>query len=402
MMAAAVERSTTAARKPERVGVVAIVHDQATLDRVQGVIRELQLDDELSFESTLDAALRRVHEGAAPRVLVIDLSESLAPISELSSARAVGGPDLKILALGTVNDVGLYRDMISAGATDYLVKPPGREQLSAVFEKNTSGGSGGSGGLGQVIAFMGSRGGVGTTTAAVSCAWVFAEDRKERTALVDLDLHFGTVALKLDSDPGNGLCEALEQPSRIDSLFIERAMIKVNENLRILAAEAAIAEPQIIDTGAIDVLLYELRRKFAWVLIDLPRTVTPVHRVVLSTASRAILLCERSLAGLRDTIRIQTLLREQAPQTRLLLIESGAHGDRATVGKGEFEKAVGKPFDATLSYDPKAAGAAANAGQPVTAAAPRSTYSREINQLISNFATAAEAKKRRFAINLPW
>jgi pilus assembly protein CpaE len=399
-MAAAVERTTAAARKPERVGVVAIVHDQATLDRIQGVIRELQLDDELSFEATLDAALRRIHEGLSPRVLVVDLSESPAPISELSAARAVGGADLKVLALGTVNDVGLYRDMIAAGATDYLVKPPGREQLNAIFEKN--GGGGGIGGLGQVIAFLGSRGGVGATTAAVSCGWVFAEERKERTALVDLDLHFGTVALKLDSDPGNGLCEALEQPSRVDSLFIERAMIKVSENLRILAAEAAVAEPQVIDTGAIDVLLYELRRKFAWVIVDLPRFVTPVHRVVLSTASRVILLCERSLAGLRDTIRLQALLREQAPQTRLLLIESGAHGDRATVGKGEFEKAVGKPFDGALSYDPKAAGAAANAGQPVTLAAPRSAYSKEINQLVLNFAgaPAAEAKKRRFA--LPW
>src|SRR6202035_4824627 len=143
---------------------------------------------------------------------------------------------------------------------------------------------------------------------------------------------------------------------------------------------------QVIDTGAIDVLLYELRRKFAWVIVDLPRFVTPVHRVVLSTASRAMLLCERSLAGLRDTIRIQTLLREQAPQTRLMLIESGAHGDRATVGKGEFEKAVGKPFDRSLSYDPKGASAAANAGQPMPMAAPRSAYLREIHQLLDNFA----------------
>jgi pilus assembly protein CpaE len=172
-MAAAVERSTAAARKTDRVGVVAIVHDQATLDRIQGVIRELQLDDELGFEATLDTTLRRVHEGFNPRVLVIDLSESPAPISELSAARAVGGAELKILALGTINDVGVYRDMIAAGATDYLVKPPGRERLTAILEKNHGGGS--SGGLGQVIAFLGSRGGVGTTTAAVACAWVFAE-----------------------------------------------------------------------------------------------------------------------------------------------------------------------------------------------------------------------------------
>jgi pilus assembly protein CpaE len=375
-MAAVAERSVAATRKAaERAGIVAIVHDQATLDRIQGVIRELQLDDELSLEPTLDA--------------------------ELSAARAVGGADLKVLVLGSVNDVGLYRDMLAAGATDYLVKPPAREQIAALFEKS-SGTGGSAGGLGQVIAFLGSRGGVGNTTAAVSCAWILADQRKEKTALVDLDLHFGTVGLKLDTDPGNGLCEALEQPSRIDSLFIERAMIKVTEELRVLAAEAAMAEPLIIDTGAIDVLLYELRRKFAWVIVDLPRFVTPLQRVVLGAASRTVMLCERSLAGLRDTIRVQTLLREHAPQTRLFLVESGAHGDRTTVGKGEFEKAVGKSFDGTLSYDTKAAGAAANSGQPVPMAAPRSQYAREMAQLVTTLAGATEAKKRRFAINLPW
>jgi pilus assembly protein CpaE len=400
-MAAAPALSTTPARKPDRMGVVTIVHDQATLDRIQGVIRELQLDDELTFEATLDSALRRIREGLAPRILVVDLSESPAPIAELSAARAVAGADTKVLALGTVNDVGLYRDLIAAGASDYLVKPPGREALAALFEKQNAGGA--PGGLGQVIVFIGSRGGVGCTTAAVSCAWAMAEERKQRTALVDLDLHFGVVALNLDTDPGNGLCEALEQPSRIDSLFIERAMIKVTENLRILAAEAAVAEPQMIDTGAIDVLLYELRRKFAWVVVDLPRFVTPMQRVVLAAASRVVVLCERSLAGLRDTIRVQTLVREQAPQTQLLLVDTGAHGDRATVGKSEFEKAVGKPLAGSLPYDPKSAGTAANGGQPLAAAVPRSAYAREIQQLVTKIAGSAEdQKRRRFGIPTPW
>jgi pilus assembly protein CpaE len=398
-MAAAVVRAKSPAGKTDRMGVVTIVHDQVTLDRIQGVIRELQLDDELTFEATLDSALRRIRGGVLPRILVVDLSESPAPIAELSAARTVAGAETKVLALGTVNDVGLYRDLVAAGASDYLVKPPAREALSALFEKPHTGG--GAGGLGQVVAFIGSRGGVGCTGAAVSCAWTLAETRKQRTALVDLDLHFGVVALNLDTDPGNGLCEALEQPSRIDSLFIERAMIKVTENLRILAAEASVTEPQIIDTGAIDVLLYELRRKFAWVIVDLPRVVTPLQRVVLAAASRVVVVCERSLAGLRDTIRLQTLVREQAPQTQLMLVDSGAHGDRATVGKGEFEKAVGNPLAVSLSYDAKSAGAAANAGQPLAAAAPRSAYAREIQQLVVKFAGAAEAEKRRI-FGIPW
>lgn len=391
---AAISPPAGAARK-EGHGVAAVLEDQATLDRVQGIMRELRLDEELVLEPTLDAVLRRIREGYAPRVLILDLSDSAAPIAELSAARSVGGGDLKILAFGTVNDVSLFRDLLAAGATDYLVKPVNREALTSSLEIQKATVSNGSG-LGEVVAFVGSRGGVGATTTAVSCAWLLGEKRQERTALVDLDLHFGTVGLKLDTDPGTGLCEALEQPSRIDSLFVERAMIKLSDTLRMLAAEAALGETMMVDPGAIDVLLYELRRKFSWVLVDLPRWVNPTQRVVLGAATRVIILCERSLAGLRDTIRLQALIRENAPQARILLVDGGASGERATVGKSEFEKAIGSPLDAVLPYDAKSAGAATNAGQPLPMAAPRSPVVRELEQLVGRLAGTTEVQKRKF------
>jgi pilus assembly protein CpaE len=379
-----------------------VLQDQATLDRLQGVIRELQLDDELIVTDTLDAALRRIRSGLSPRLLVLDLADLPAPITEVGAARAVGGPDLELLALGSVNDVALYRDLLAAGASDYVVKPPSRETLTAVLEKRRSGGADGK--PGQIIAFVGCRGGVGATTCAVACAWVLAEERAQQIALLDLDLHFGTVALKLDADPGSGLCEALEQPSRIDSLFIDRAMIKVTENLSVLAAETSAAQHLIIDGGAIDMLLYELRRKFPRVVVDLPRGATPMHRVVLAAASHVVVICERTLAGLRDTIRLQTLVREQAPQARLWLVEAGASGERALIGRGEFEKGIGKAFDARLSYDPKATGAAANAGQPLPMASPRSPVVRDLGQLTAKLAGPAPpaAKRRRFALRSLW
>ena len=395
---------SAAGLKPEREGILAVLQEQSIVDRIQGVIRELQLDDELMVAETLDAALRRIRSGSAPRILLVDLGESTAPIAEVSAARAVGGPDLKLVVLGTVNDVALFRDLLSAGASDYLVKPSSRDALAAVFEKKSAAAGATPDGLGHVVVFIGSRGGVGATTSAVACAWLLASERQERTALLDLDLHFGTVALKLDIDPGSGLCEALEQPSRIDSLFIERAMIKVSDNLRVLAAEAAVTQHLAVDAGAIDILLHELRRKFLRVAIDLPRGASPMQRVVLAAASHVVIFCERSLAGLRDTIRLQTVVREQAPQARLWLVEAGATGERALIGKSEFEKGIGRPLDANLSYDPKSAGAAANSGQPLPAAAPRSAIVRELRQLTVLLAGPAQAapKRRMFALPSLW
>jgi pilus assembly protein CpaE len=393
---------SSAKSNPDRAGLLAVLQDQSLFDRVQGICRDLQLEDELVATDTLDAALRRVRSGFMPRVLLLDLAEAGAPIADVSSARSVGGADLKIVALGSVNDVTLFRDLLAAGADDYLVKPATREALTAVLEKRAGTGTGTHGGLGQVIVFVGSRGGAGTTTTAVSCAWLFAEERDEQVALVDLDLHFGTIALKLDTDPGGGLCEALEQPSRIDSLFIERATVKVTDNLRILAAEASATQHLIIDASAVDMLLYELRRKFARIVVDLPRGATPIQRVVLAAASHVVVVCERSLAGLRDTIRLQTMIKEQSPQVRLWLVEAGATSGRALIGKSEFEKGIAKSLDATLSYDPKSAGEAANSGQPLPVAAPRSPVVRELRQVTELLAGPAAPIAKRKLFTLPW
>jgi pilus assembly protein CpaE len=388
---------------PAREGVLAVVRDEMTLECLQRVIRELKLQDELSVADTLDAALRRIRGGARPRLLLMEITDLAVPNAEISAARTVGGSELKLVAIGTVNDVALFRDLILAGADDYLVRPITDEALTTALDRRQAM-SPESGGLGQVSVFVGSRGGVGATTAAVGCAWLLAEDRREQTALLDLDLHFGTVALKLDTDPGSGLWEALEQPSRIDSLFIERAMVKVTEHLRVLAAEASAAQHLVVDTGAIDMLLYELRRKFPRVVIDLPRGATPVQRVVLAAASHLVVLCDRTLAGLRDTIRLQALMREQAPQVRVWLVESGASGQHALIGKSEFEKGVGKAFDLAISADAKSAGAAVNRGQPLPVAAPRSPVVGELRRLAELVAgpATAEPKRRFFAIRSLW
>ena len=126
---------SAAAPKPDRAGILAVVQEQPMADRLQGLMHELQLDDELVISETLDAALRRIRGGYAPRVLLIDLAESAAPIAEVSSARTVGGAELKLVAFGILNEVTLFRDLLAAGANDYIVKPATREVLSAALEK---------------------------------------------------------------------------------------------------------------------------------------------------------------------------------------------------------------------------------------------------------------------------
>ncbi|MGC2204271.1 MAG: hypothetical protein WA633_29530, partial [Stellaceae bacterium] len=96
--------------------------------------------------------------------------------------------------------------------------------------------------------------------------------------------------------------------------------------------------------------------------------------------------------------------RDQAPQARLWLVEAGASGERALIGKSEFEKGIGRSFDTRLSYDAKSAGAAANSGQPLPVAAPRSALVRELRQLTASLAGPVQpaVKRRMFALPSLW
>jgi len=84
------ELGSAAAPKPERAGVLAVLQEQPMTDRLQGLMQELQLEDELAISGTLDAALRCIRTGFVPRVLFLDLAESPAPIAEVSTARTGG------------------------------------------------------------------------------------------------------------------------------------------------------------------------------------------------------------------------------------------------------------------------------------------------------------------------
>ena len=189
---------------------------------------------------------------------------------------------MTVIAIGDRNDVGLFRDLINNGVSDYLVKPitPALMQKSLlnVVESATQGKQ--SDRRGRLVAVSGARGGVGATMLATGISWSIANRRRRRVALVDLDLQFGTVALALDLEPSPGLREALEHPGRIDGLFVDRAMVRQSDTLYVLSGEESLGEPVAADTSSLDILLKELRNKFHYVVVDVPRQVSPATQYI--------------------------------------------------------------------------------------------------------------------------
>ncbi|MPS69166.1 MULTISPECIES: AAA family ATPase [Novosphingobium] len=343
--------------------------DEASLDVLRPIALEMGWQPEKCNKGGLRNAVQSLSITASPNILLVDLSESGDPLNDINALAEVCEPGTVVIAIGQVNDVRLYRDLLASGIHDYLLKPlsPGqvRDALAhaqAVFSAPRPS-EAGSAGSHVSTAVIGTRGGVGASTLATSIAWLFSADNKLPTALLDLDIHFGTGALCLDLEPGRGLTDAIENPSRIDGLFIERAMIRANDNLALLSAEAPISTPLMTDGAAFLQLEEEFRQAFEMTVIDMPRNMLINFPQLVANVNVVVLVVELSLASARDTIRILSWLKANAPQARVILVANKVQPSLAEITRADFEASIEAPIQLSIPYDLKAASMAAKLGQ---------------------------------------
>ncbi|MGB7654030.1 MAG: pilus assembly protein CpaE [Novosphingobium sp.] len=347
----------------------AFICDDAALDVLRPVVIELGWQPEKCNKGGLRNAVQSLSISASPNILMVDLSESGDPLSDINALAEVCEPGTVVIAVGQVNDVRLYRDLLASGIHDYLLKPLSPAQVrdslvnaQAVFanpkqhdpsvaKKHIS------------TAVIGTRGGCGASTLATSLAWLFSADEKRPTALLDLDVHFGTGALALDLEPGRGLTDAIENPGRIDGLFIERAMIRANDHLAILSAEAPMNSPLMTDGAAFVQLEEEFRVAFEMTVIDMPRNMLINFPNLLTDVNVALVVVEMTLASARDTIRILSWLKANAAHVQPLIVANKVQSGVAEINKADFEASIERKINFTIPYDVKAATNAAKLGQ---------------------------------------
>ena len=352
-----------------RDAFAAYICDDAALDVLRPVVIEMGWQPEKCNKGGLRNGVQSLSISASPNILMVDLSESGDPLSDINALAEVCEPGTVVIAVGQVNDVRLYRDLLASGIHDYLLKPlsPGQVRDSlvnaqAVFanpkqhdpsaaKKHIS------------TAVIGTRGGVGASTIATSLAWLFSADEKSPTALLDLDVHFGTGALALDLEPGRGLTDAIENPGRIDGLFIERAMIRANDHLAILSAEAPMNSPLMTDGAAFVQLEEEFRQAFEMTVIDLPRNMLINFPNLLADVNVVLVVTEMTLASARDAIRILSWLKSNAAHVQPIVIANKVQAGVAEISKADFEASIERKINFTVPYDIKAATNAAKLGQ---------------------------------------
>jgi len=394
-------KALRATRPAPAARFMAFAADDVTRAAAARAAETLGIGDPVVLSGTAAEARAKLAEIPTPELLVVDVSGIDDPLAAVVDLADVCDQGTRVIGLGDVNDIELYRALSDLGVHDYLLKPVSSDALAATLsraEQPPAEPAETEQGIGRLIAVVGARGGVGASTVAVNTAWMLAHERGRKVALVDLDLYFGTCALALDLEPGRGFHEALENPGRIDGLFIERAMVRESDNLYVLGAEESFDNPFSFNPAALDLLLDSLRQDFACVVIDMPRFAARTQLANVTAPADVIVVSDPSLAGMRDTMRLTGFIKKSAPQLGVkVVVNRVGQAKVGELGKRDFEKGAETGIDYLIPYDAKPIAASTASGKPLPKAGKNSKVVAGLRKLSVDLSgTQAEATKVPF------
>ncbi len=351
----------------DRPGFLAFVEDEATETALRGGLTEIAGGLQVR-RGGVRTATKVLEREATPRVLLVDVSGAGDPIAALEGLAAVCTPDVQVLVVGEQADIGFYRQLTrDLGVAEYLHKPLTRDAVAELFGPHVAGGAAAAGTEassrgGRVVAVCGVRGGCGATTVAVNLALQIADVSHGHVALLDLHLRGGTTGMMLGVRPGTGLRVALEEPDRVDSLFLDRTAIPIEERLRLIAAEEPFDSMPRPSEEGMQRLLALLRQRFNHVVIDLPMPPGPAEHVALAAARLRIMVLGPDVAGIRDVVAARKLLAAGGtPRVMTVLNRAGMPG---TLKTKLVQEGLGAPPDVVIPDLPRVLPRAANLGRP--------------------------------------
>ena len=349
------------------------------------------------------AAVEAFRTAPTPNIIVLEaVADPATLVSHLESLSESCDAGTKVVVIGHVNDVQLYRDLIRRGVSEYLIAP--LEPLDVLRTLSELYIAPEARNLGRVIAVMGAKGGVGASTVAHHISWAIARNLDASTVIVDLDIAFGTAGLNFNQDPPQGIAEAVFAPERLDSNLLDRLLSRCSDNLALLAAPAILDRTVDLDEDALEQLLELLRASVPCIILDVPHQWNAwVKRTVLG-ADEILIVAEPELASLRNAKNLVDLSRATRPNdavARLVLNRVGVP-KRPEINAGEFSKALGIDVLTTIPFDAQLFGTAANNGQMIAEVQAGSKATEAFTQIASALTGRGEAKRSRRSLLEPF
>jgi pilus assembly protein CpaE len=350
----------------------------------------------------LIAAVEAYQSSPTPNVIILESeSRSEDVLAGLDQLAPVCDAATRVIIIGRMNDVALYRELVRRGVSDYLIAPVGALQIvravcglfSAPDAKP----------VGRVIAVVGAKGGVGASTIAHNIAFSIARDLLLDAVVTDLDLAFGTAGLDFNQDPPQGIAEAVFSPDRIDNAFVDRLLSKCTDHLSLLAAPATLDHVYDFGADAFESIFDSLRATVPCVVLDVPHQWTGWTKQTLVGADDILIVAAPDLANLRNTKNLYDFLKAARPNDHrpLYCLNQDGVPKRPEIKAADFAKALDDEPIASIPFEPQLFGAAANNGQMIAEISSGHRTADVIRQLAQKLTGRAETKKQRSSLLSP-
>ena len=369
----------------ESYDIACFTHDEATTKACVEAISRLGDFQYKVYDGDVQLAIDYSKSTARAKVICVDCSKRDLLISDVEKLMEFCPPDTTVIILGERNDVSIFRDLMKLNISDYLVKPASADilsrSLSVALKIETAEVLAKRKRSGKVVLFIGSVGGIGTTTLATNTAAILANEMGKKVALIDADFQFGNVRTLLDLPASHALNDALESPDRIDDLFLEQSMSTFGDRLSVIGAEESLNENIEMDPehlANLDQLMELITTKFHYVIVDLCRHHPMVWRYFSRHANTVFFVSGLTITSLRDTLRItNTLSDEKENKTHAVILNHTREKDVINVER--FEELLGRKVDVDISYNSMAI-EAADLGTPL--ALKSKGYRADIDRVI--------------------
>ncbi|WDR06771.1 AAA family ATPase [Devosia rhodophyticola] len=381
------------ARLIPRITIQAFCEHSQTAQLVESAIHDRRMSKVAltTHNGGLDGAIETYKSNPTPNLIMVettlppaDIPKALAHLAEVCDATT------KLIVLGHVNDVVLYRELIKFGVSEYIVLPASAQSIvSAITEIFASATSTP---IGRTVGFISAKGGAGSSTVAHNVAWAVAQSLRQDALILDMDLAFGTAGLNFNQDPPHGIADAVMANQKVDQVMLDRLMSKAANHINLLTAPITLDQTYDFEERQFEQVIELCQSSMPVVVLDIPHAWNAWVRQTLATIDEVVIVAEPDLANLRNAKTMADTIKalrpsEAAPQ---LVINKLSMPRRPEIAAAEFAGSVECHLLGQIPFDAALFGTAANNGQMIAEVAANNKIN-EIYRSIGMHVTGRQA-----------
>lgn len=363
------------ARLIPRITIQAFCENSQTAQLVESAIHDRRMSKVAltTHNGGIDGAVETYKANPTPNLIIVETVLSSAEIpASLERLAEVCDASTRVIVLGHVNDVLLYRDLIRSGISEYIVLPATAQQIVGAITELFA--SDNAAPIGRSVAFISAKGGAGSSTIAHNVAWSIATGLRQDSLILDMDLAFGTAGLNFNQDPPHGLADAVMSNQKIDQTMLDRLMSKAANHISLLTAPVTLDRTFDFEEREFEQIIEMSQNTTPVVVLDLPHTWTAWVRHTLATVDEVVIVAEPDLANLRNAKNMADTIKALRPTENApnLVLNKVAMPRRPEITPAEFAASIECHLLGQVPFDAALFGTAANNGQMIAEVAASS------------------------------